>query len=136
MLKALRADREAVPVDSLQATASGVAKTKIRVSLALLKDAGVVGEVRYAKFELIKTDLGRGEIDEIVQQCQERDKQEHEKLEQMMLYGQSSSCRWKILHDYFDEPFPQERCGHCDNCMQPIEEQLGYCDQRSDVTIA
>jgi len=62
--------------------------------------------------------------------------QEHEKLEQMMLYGQSSSCRWKILHDYFNEPFPQERCGHCDNCMQPIEEQLGYCDQRSDVAIA
>jgi hypothetical protein len=25
---------------------------------------------------------------------------------------------------------------HCDNCMQPIEEQLGYCDQRSDVAIA
>jgi len=135
-LKALRADREAVPVDSLQATASGVAKTKIRVSLTLLKDAGVVGEVHYAKFKLIKTDLGRGEIDEIVQQCQERDKQEHEKLEQMMLYGQSSSCRWKILHDYFNEPFPQERCGHCDNCMQPIEEQLGYRDQRSDVAIA
>jgi ATP-dependent DNA helicase RecQ len=61
---------------------------------------------------------------------------EHEKLEQMMLYGQSSSCRWKILYDYFNEPFPQERCGHCDNCMQPIEEQLGYCDQRSDVAIA
>jgi ATP-dependent DNA helicase RecQ len=54
----------------------------------------------------------------------------------MMLYGQSTSCRWKILHDYFNEPFPQERCGHCDNCIQPIEEQLGYRAQRSDAAIA
>lgn len=135
-LKVLHADQEAVLLDSLQANASGLAKTKIRVSLVLLKDAGVVGEVRYAKFKLVKTNLGRGEIDQIVQQCEERHKREHEKLEQIMLYGQSTSCRWKILHDYFNEPFPQERCGHCDNCMQPIEEQLGQRAQRSDVAIA
>jgi ATP-dependent DNA helicase RecQ len=135
-LKALRADQDAVPVGSLQENASGVAKTKIRVSLALLKDADVVGEVRYAKFKLIKTNLGRSEIDQIVHQCEERHKQEHDKLKQMMLYGQSTSCRWKILHDYFNEPFPQERCGHCDNCIHPIEEQLGYRAQRSDAAIA
>ena len=135
-LKALRADQVAVPVDSLKENASGVAKTKIRVSLALLKDAEVVGELRYAKFKLIKTNLGRGEIDEIVRQCEERYKQERDKLEQMMLYGQSTSCRWKMLHDYFNEPFPQERCGHCDNCLQPIEEQLGHREQASGAAIA
>lgn len=135
-LKALRADEDAVSVDSLHENASDVAKTKIRVSLALLKDADVVGEVRYARFKLIKTNLGRGEIDQIVQQCEERHKQEHRKLEQMMLYGQSTSCRWKMLHDYFNESFPQERCGHCDNCRQPIEEQLGHLDEGSTPAIA
>jgi len=44
--------------------------------------------------------IGRSEIDQIVQQCVERKKQEHEKLERMMLYGQSTACRWKILHDF------------------------------------
>ena len=135
-LKSLQADRNAVSVDSLQERASGVAKTKIRVSLALLKDADVIGEVRYARFKLKKTNLGRSEIDQIVQQCEERHKQEHDKLEQMMLYGQSTSCRWKILHEYFNEPFVQERCGHCDNCIQPIEKQLGYREQESGAATA
>ncbi len=42
-----------------------------------------------------------------------------------MLYGQSAACRWKLLHEYFGEPFARDSCGHCDNCRQPLEEQLG-----------
>jgi len=137
VLKDLRAHEEAISLKSLQQKASGVAKTKLRGCLATLKEAGVVGESRYAKFRLIKTNLGRSEIDQIVQQCVERNKQEHEKLERMMLYGQSTACRWKILHDYFNEAFPDERCGHCDNCLQPLDEaQLGYGEQVTGAAIA
>jgi ATP-dependent DNA helicase RecQ len=137
VLKDLRAHEEAISLKSLQQKASGVAKTKLRGCLATLKEAGVVGESRYAKFRLIKTNLGRSEIDQIVQQCVERNKQEHEKLERMMLYGQSTACRWKMLHDYFNEAFPDERCGHCDNCLQPLDEaQLGYGEQVTGAAIA
>src|SRR5689334_4858663 len=137
VLKDLRAHEEAISLKSLQQKASGVAKTKLRGCLATLKEGGVVGESRYAKFRLIKTNLGRSEIDQIVQQCVERNKQEHEKLERMMLYGQSTACRWKILHDYFNEAFPDERCGHCDNCLQPLDEaQLGYGEQVTGAAIA
>jgi ATP-dependent DNA helicase RecQ len=89
----------------------------------LLKEAAVVREARFGKFKLVKTDLGRNDIDQLFRQCEARYNQDRDKLEQMMLYGPSTGCRWKILHDYFNEPFPQERCGHCDNCLHPIDEQ-------------
>jgi ATP-dependent DNA helicase RecQ len=50
-----------------------------------------------------------------------------------MLYGQSAACRWKLLHEYFDESWEEsaEDCDHCDNCLHPLEEQLGLPEQLS-----
>jgi len=42
----------------------------------------------------------------------------------MMQYGQSAMCRWRLLHDYFNEQMGEERCGTCDNCVHPLEEQI------------
>ena len=55
---------------------------------------------------------------------EEQIKNEKEKLERMMQYGQSAMCRWRLLHDYFDEEMEEERCGTCDNCVHPLEEQI------------
>jgi hypothetical protein len=48
-----------------------------------------------------------------------------EKLERMMVYAQSASCRWRALLEYFEEPDldPEFRCGTCDACAHPIEAQ-------------
>ncbi|MGE3959925.1 MAG: ATP-dependent DNA helicase RecQ [Vicinamibacterales bacterium] len=56
---------------------------------------------------------------------------DEEKLERMMLYGQSAVCRWKLLLDYFGEEGvePDFRCGSCDNCVEPLERRLGLDDQ-------
>jgi ATP-dependent DNA helicase RecQ len=43
----------------------------------------------------------------------------------MMRYGQGAACRWKLLHEYFGAAFADERCGNCDNCLHPLDEQLG-----------
>ena len=48
-----------------------------------------------------------------------------EKLERVMLYGQSAAFHWRLLHDYFGEEMQGEQCGTCDNCLQPLEEQFG-----------
>jgi ATP-dependent DNA helicase RecQ len=47
-----------------------------------------------------------------------RDKREgdREKLEQMVFYGQTGYCRWKVLLAHFGEDAGFDRCGHCDNC--------------------
>ena len=33
-------------------------------------------------------------------------------------------CRWKLLLDYFSDGDDFERCGDCDNCRRPPEEQF------------
>jgi superfamily II DNA helicase RecQ len=50
-----------------------------------------------------------------------------------MAYGQSATCRWRLLHDYFEEEIEEERCGTCDNCVHPLEEQL-LAGQRTSTT--
>jgi ATP-dependent DNA helicase RecQ len=51
---------------------------------------------------------------------EERRRQDETRLEQMVLYGQSTTCRWKILLDYFDPNVARRdmnnRCGSCDAC--------------------
>jgi ATP-dependent DNA helicase RecQ len=46
------------------------------------------------------------------------------KLERMIQYAQSAACRWRLLLDYFDEGAEFERCGVCDNCVNPMEARL------------
>jgi ATP-dependent DNA helicase RecQ len=102
-----------------------VAKTKVRVALSLLKDAGLVRETRGVRFKLVRPEVTPEEVECAAAVCAERGEGDRVKLERVMLYGQSAECRWKLLHEYFGEPFEQGSCGHCDNCVQPLEERLG-----------
>jgi len=49
-----------------------------------------------------------------------RDKRESDRamLEQMVFYGQTGYCRWKVLLAHFGEDEGFERCGTCDNCRR------------------
>ncbi|HWS54688.1 MAG TPA: ATP-dependent DNA helicase RecQ [Pyrinomonadaceae bacterium] len=124
-LASLGAEREPAALPAVQEAAPEVARTKVRVALALLKEAGVVRETRGARFRLVRAGVTPDELERAALQSGERGEKDREKLERVMLYGQSAACRWKLLHEYFGEPFGRESCGHCDNCRQPLEEQLG-----------
>jgi RecQ family ATP-dependent DNA helicase len=65
---------------------------------------------------------------------EEQTAKEKEKLERMMAYGQSATCRWRLLHDYFEEEMEEERCGTCDNCVHPLEEQILISQRSSPAT--
>ncbi|OGL94791.1 ATP-dependent DNA helicase RecQ [Candidatus Uhrbacteria bacterium RIFOXYB12_FULL_58_10] len=46
------------------------------------------------------------------------------KLAQVIAYGETDQCRRKFLLEYFGEPWDDERCGSCDNCVaQPKESR-------------
>jgi ATP-dependent DNA helicase RecQ len=124
-LRAVGADEKAVPLAPVQEAAEGVAKTKVRVALALLKDAGVVRETRGVRFKLLRADVSPEEVERVSGDSISRGEGDREKLERVMLYGQSAECRWKLLHEYFGEEFGAGACGHCDNCLHPLEERLG-----------
>jgi len=101
-----------------------LAKNKLRVSLNLLKDEKIVRERRGAKFELVRPDVDADNIKAIAETYVERGMTDREKLERMMLYAQSGFCRWHVLTKYFETREETEKCGTCDNCVNPLEDRL------------
>jgi ATP-dependent DNA helicase RecQ len=108
----------------LQENASTVSDGRVRVVLSLLKEMKVVKELRGSKFRLLQVDVKQHELEYLSRLSEEKVEKDKEKLERMMQYGQSAMCRWRLLHDYFGEEMEEERCGHCDNCIHPLEEQV------------
>ena len=75
--------------------------------------------------------MQQAELEELSRLLEEKTEKDKEKLERQ--YGQSARCHWRLLHEYFGEEMEEERCGTCDNCAHPLEEQI-LASQRSSQT--
>lgn len=128
-LETLNAADHAVTLAALQEHANTVKDTKVRVVLSLLKEMKVVRELRGPHFRLLRVDVNEPELEELARLSEEKVEKDKEKLERVMQYGQSAMCRWQLLHDYFGEKMEDERCGNCDNCVHPLEEQIALPEQ-------
>jgi ATP-dependent DNA helicase RecQ len=133
-LETLGAAETAVTLSTLQEHANTVATGKVRVVLSLLKEFKLVKELRGSHFRLLRTEVKREELEELSRSSEEKVEKDKEKLERMMQYGQSAMCRWRLLHEYFGEEMEEERCGTCDNCVHPLEEQILVSHRSSPVT--
>src|SRR3954468_3150259 len=107
----------------LQERAAPVARTKTRVTLTRLVEAGIVRESRPGQYALGKRRLQPLQLAELVAEWQRRDQRDREKLERMEAYARSALCRWRVLREYFCEDAGQERCGVCDNCRKGLAER-------------
>ena len=123
-LETLRAVETLVELATVQENANTVAAGKVRVVLSLLKELKLVKELRGSRFRLVRAEVKYAEVKELARLAEEKVAKDKEKLERMMQYGQSAKCRWRLLHDYFGEEMKAERCGTCDNCVHPLEEQI------------
>jgi ATP-dependent DNA helicase RecQ len=130
-LERLGAASEPVPLVQVKAAVDEVAPTKARVIIALLKDLGVVTEQRGAHVRLLKSGISGGNLAAMAEEYGARHSSDREKLERMMAYGQSAACRWALLLEYFGEADPALRCGVCDNCRNPLEDQVAPPSERS-----
>jgi len=128
-LETLNAAETPVALATVQEHANTVNATKVRVVLSLLKEMKVVRELRGPQFRLLRVDVKQPELQELARLSEEKVNKDKEKLERMMQYGQSAMCRWHLLHDYFGEEMEDERCGNCDNCVHPLEEQIALPDR-------
>ena len=116
---------EPIALSAVQEHTNTVAARKVRVILSLLKEINLVKELRGSTFRLLRAGVGRTELEELARLSEEKAAKDREKLERVMLYGQSAACRWRLLHDYFGEQMQSNDCGACDNCVSPLDEQLG-----------
>jgi ATP-dependent DNA helicase RecQ len=100
---------------------TGIAHTKIRVTLSMLKREGLVREHRGARFTASRRDATPERLTAISQGYADRQETERTRLEQMAAYAQRVECRWKQILEYFGEGREEERCGHCDSCAGTAE---------------
>ena len=124
-LESLNAGETPVELAAVQQNTEAVADKKVRVILSFLKERHLIKELPGSHFQLMQAEADLAELTALGKVAQEKVEKDREKLERMMLYGQSAACRWRLLHDYFGEQMESDRCGVCDNCVAPVEEQLG-----------
>lgn len=122
-LVALNGAAEAVPLAAIQAHAADTAHSRARSVLTVMKDAGIVRELRGSRFRLQDGIVDAAQLEEVARAYVERKEADRKKLERMESYAQSALCRWKLLLDYFGETDALERCGACDNCRHPLDGQ-------------
>jgi ATP-dependent DNA helicase RecQ len=122
-LVALNGTRTAVALASIQGQATTVAKSKVRSVLTVMKEAGIVRELRGSRFRLNDATTTALQLEDVARAYVARKDADRAKLERMEAYAQSASCRWKLLLEYFSETEMVEHCGTCDNCRNPLDAQ-------------
>jgi len=114
----------AVQVEAVKESVAGqVAPIRVRVVLGLLKELEIIKARRSGTFVVLRPSLSQTDVTAVVDAYRAKQSIDRDKLEQMMRYGRSASCRWQLLLEYFGEPL-SEPCGTCDNCRQPLEMRI------------
>jgi len=124
----IRADAasNAATLAVIQELSAPVPKNKVRSILSMMKELHLVRELRGARFRLVTgEDIPIDRLEAVAKEYSDRQEGDRAKLERMVQYAQSGTCRWKLLLEYFGEGVAFDRCGTCDNCVTPIEQRLG-----------
>jgi ATP-dependent DNA helicase RecQ len=124
-LSQLDAHERAVSLQQVLDDVAGVARSKVRVVLALFKDWGVVKQRRQQHYEVTRSGLVETDLEEMAKKYEARQARDREKLDRMIEYAQTAMCRWKKLVDYFGEVVDWERCEGCDSCSKDQEGKAG-----------
>ncbi|NUZ04975.1 RecQ family ATP-dependent DNA helicase [Piscinibacter koreensis] len=93
-----------------------VPRGKLQVSLRLLRHQRVVAQARDGSLALRRPDLKGAELEKMLGAYRDKRDSDRAMLEQMVFYGQTGYCRWRVLLQHFDEMEDFERCHGCDNC--------------------
>ena len=93
-------------------------KSKLQVAIRLLRHRGVVRQDRQGRLALTRAGLDDGALEKLLLSYREKREQDRAMLEQMVFYGQTGHCRWKVLLEHFDAADGFDACGSCDNCIR------------------
>jgi ATP-dependent DNA helicase RecQ len=108
-------DTRTVTFDEIRESAPGIAVSKLRVILAVFKEARLVRQRPGSRFELSPR-LFTESLEPLAQAYEQRRERDRQKLEQMVIYGQTALCRTRFLVEALGDQAVPERCETCDNC--------------------
>ncbi|MCG2584318.1 ATP-dependent DNA helicase RecQ [Massilia sp. TS11] len=95
-------------------------QTNLRVSLRLLKEAGLLRQNRHLAYLPAAARAPPAHFVQLAQAYADKQERDRANLEAMVAYAHSARCRWSVLLEHYEElPAPGWRCGHCDNCRHP-----------------
>lgn len=107
-------DGETLSFDDINSATPTISRGKIRVMLAVLKQAGLIRERRGPRFE-VRSGLSVESVQSVVAGYDGRRQRDRTKLEQMVVYAQTALCRTAALLEALGET-GVDQCGACDNC--------------------
>jgi len=117
----LDARDRAIGFDEVRANVTPIGANKLKVTLKLLKDAGIVRRSGTRSYRLMQDDVPASRLADLAKGYIARGQTDYEKLERMIFYAQTGLCRWRVLLDYFGDDLSIERCGTCDACLRAAE---------------
>jgi ATP-dependent DNA helicase RecQ len=116
-----QAERVATKVADL-VTATELPERRVKVVVAQLESAGIV-ERRRGAIRKLRDFKSAQELDTFLTEYEQRHSSDRERLQMVMRYAESTSCRLVFLRSYFAEE-PGHDCGRCDNCRAKAEGQF------------
>ena len=117
-IDALAAAPSAVALADLLNTVP-VTRTKAKVIIEMLKDAGMLRQTRDRRLIGIAGRLDRDSAPQMSTTYRERAQRDRAELERIAFYARTGFCRWNVLLEHFGDPHELDRCGYCDNCLHP-----------------
>jgi ATP-dependent DNA helicase RecQ len=92
-----------------------ISPKRTKVILAQLEGAELIARAR-DRIKLLRGPRDEAELDKLLSEYEQRRGNDKERIEAVMHYAQSPSCRMKQLVAYFGQE-EVEACGQCDNCL-------------------
>lgn len=116
-----------VSMNSL-AAASGLSPRRVSVLVSALEDIELIE--RSSRSVALKGNLRARHLEDLFGSFDAQHQAERDRLQAIIRYCESLSCRTRYLRDYFGEP-EGEKCGHCDNCSRPAQKlHIGTSEPR------
>ncbi|WP_422927885.1 RecQ family ATP-dependent DNA helicase [Singulisphaera sp. PoT] len=97
------------------AAISPVGKNRLKLIVGLFKDRGILKE-EDDRLTLLHRETTPGDFERMARAYRERDERDRLKIQQMLEYAESRSCRWKHVTTYFGSEESRDGCRVCDNC--------------------
>lgn len=115
------AQSQPVAYAQLATLTNGIGGNKLKVALNLMKEGGYLRQDRHLRYSIINAEVDADALGHLAEEYGRKSEADREKLERMMFYAQTTFCRWKVLLEYFEGTEDFDRCGTCDNCIDPPE---------------